>query len=210
MAGGKKGDAMSKRLTYLVAGVSAVALLATACSADTKPLEDKVAAVEQSVAGLQGKLVSLEAKAGKLSVPAAAVEFTVTGVELKGSTVTKDLAAPPVDPKTLSDGYRYKAPGEADKADPTKWEVASYVWTPGAMTVLQGNTVKLRVFAVNGDKHVTWVEGPDGSEAIKERELNRGRDYTLTFTANQVGTYRLICTTHDPTMTAVITVLPRS
>ncbi|MBI3954340.1 MAG: hypothetical protein HY330_07485, partial [Chloroflexi bacterium] len=83
---------MNKRLSYLVAGVSAVALLAVACGANTKPLEDKIAAAEQNVAGLQGKLTSVEGKVGKVAVPAGERMFMVTGAELKGSTVTKDLA----------------------------------------------------------------------------------------------------------------------
>ncbi|MBI4213559.1 MAG: hypothetical protein HY534_04550 [Chloroflexi bacterium] len=136
-----------------------------------------------------------------------AVEFAVTGAELKGTTTIASLAPPSDDPATLSDGYRYKGPGDADPADPTKWEVSSYVWVPSAMTVFQGDTVSLRIFSVNGDKHEVWVQAPDGSEVIREQELNRGRDYTLTFAASQRGYYTLVCTTHDPTMTAVITAL---
>lgn len=202
---------MERRFRAVVAAAGAAILLATAaCSTDVKPLEDRVGAVEQNATAAQAKLASLEGKAGKIAVPPSKVWFAVTGVELKGSTVTKDLAVPPVNPKTLSDGYRYKAPGEADKADATKWEVSTYVWNPGAITVLQGDEVTLRIFIVNGDKHTTWVEGPDGKEVVKEQEQNRGREYLLTFTAAQVGHYMLHCNEHDPTMNAVITVLPRS
>ena len=185
-------------------------LAAMACAPSIKPLEDRVGAAEKNVTTIQGKLASLEGKAGKIAAPAGKVEFVVTGVELKGSTVIKDLAVPTIDPKTLSDGYWYKAPGDADKSDPTKWEVSTYVSTPGAMTVLQGDDVALRIFIVNGDKHKTWIEGPDGKEVVKEQEQNRGREYVMKLTASQVGTYRLLCNNHDPTMTAVITVLPRS
>jgi len=190
----------------------AMLLLGTGCTApaDTKPLENRIAAVEQNVASVQTKLAAVESKAGRIVAPAGTVEFVVTGVEWKGSTSTKDLAAPPVDPAKLSDGYRYKGPGVADKADATKWEVSTYVWSPGAMTVLQGDKVKLRVFIVNGDKHSTWIEGPDGKEVVKEQVQNRGREYLVEFTASQVGNYALICNQHDPTMRAVITVLPRT
>lgn len=198
------------RAIVAAAGTAILLLLAAACGADVKPLEDRVGAVEQNVTAAQAKLAGLEGKAGKLAAPASKVWFAVTGVEWKGSTVTKDLAVPPVNPKTLSDGYRYKAPGEADKNDATKWEVSTYVWQPGAMTVLQGDEVSLRIFIVNGDKHTTWIEGPDGMEVVKEQEQNRGREYLMTFTAAQVGHYTLHCNEHDPTMHAVLTVLPRS
>jgi len=202
---------MSKRVHYLwVGGGLAVMVLAAVACTDIKPVEDRVGAAEQSIAAAQAKVTALEAKAGKIAAPAGKVEFVVTGVELKGSTVTKDLAVPPVNPKTLSDGYRYKEPGVADKADATKWEVSTYVWAPGAMTALQGDQVTARIFIVNGDKHTTWIEGPDGAEVVKEQEQNRGREYLMTFTAAQAGNYKLVCNEHDPTMRAVITVLPRS
>jgi plastocyanin len=209
-----------------VGGGLAVLLLlaAVACTTDLKPVEDRVEAVEQSVAAaqgqvtnaeqnlsaLKGKVTIIEGKAGKIAAPASEVMFMVTGAELKGSTKTTDLAVPPVNPTNLSDGYRYKKPGVADKADATKWEVSTYVWMPGAMTVLQGDKVTLRIFIVNGDEHTTWVEGPDGSEVVKEQIQNRGREYLMTFTASQVGNYMLHCNEHDPTMHSNITVLPRS
>lgn len=202
---------MNRRVVYALVGASvAVLLTAAACAPDTKPLENRVGAVEQNLATVQSKLTAVESKAGKIATPAGSVEFVITGVELKGSTSTKDLAAPSADPAKLSDGYRYKKPGDADKSDASRWEVSTYVWEPGAMTVLQGDKVALRVFIVNGDKHTTWIEGPDGKEAVKEQVQNRGREYVMTFTASQVGNYRLTCNEHDPTMRAVITALPRS
>lgn len=50
---------------------------------------------------------------------------------MKGATTTDQLAAPTVNPKDLSKGYDFKAPGEADKNVPQKWEVSSYVFVPG-------------------------------------------------------------------------------
>lgn len=203
---------MERRFRAVVAAASAaiLVLLVAACGADLKPVEDRVGTVERDTAAVQARVGAIESRVGKLSVPAREVEFVVTGVELKGSTSVDSLAPPPTDPTTLSDGYRYKKPGDADKADAKKWEVATYVWSPGAMTVLQGDRLTLRVFIVNGDKHTAWVEGPDGAEVVKEGEQNRGREYVMTFTAAQVGTYKLVCNEHDPTMRAVITVLPRT
>lgn len=145
----------------------------------------------------------------KVAVPAGERTFFVTGVEYKGSTSTKDLAAPEIDPKTLGDGYRYKKPGEADKSDPTKWEVSSYRWEPGLMTVFQGDRVNLVGFIVNGDKHKTWIEDPTGQAVVKEQTWQRGREYKVSFTADKPGYYILHCDEHDPGMTAYILALPR-
>lgn len=149
------------------------------------------------------------AQLARPSVPASERTFYVTGLEYKGSTSTKDLAAPTVDPKTLSDGYRYKKPGEADSADATKWEVSTYRWEPGFMQVLLGDKVDLVGFIVNGDKHTVWVEDPSGQNVTGEQLWNRGREYRVSFVAEKLGYYQLHCDEHDPTMTAYILVLPR-
>jgi hypothetical protein len=46
----------------------------------------------------------------------------MNAVEYKGSTTTEKLAPPQVNPATLSKGYVYKGPGEADKTAPQKNE----------------------------------------------------------------------------------------
>ncbi len=46
-------------------------------------------------------------------------------VEYKGSTTTEKLAPPSVNPATLSKGYVYKGPGEAEKTAPQQWEIDS-------------------------------------------------------------------------------------
>ena len=137
------------------------------------------------------------------------VEFNIIQAELKGSTTTDKLAPPAKDPGKLSDAYEYEAPGKADPADPTKWEVSAYQFiAPGAMTACKGDTVALRLFAVNGDEHHDWVEAPNGDEVVKERKHFRGREYVVSFRATQSGLYTLICNKHEPTMKAFIRVLP--
>jgi plastocyanin len=146
---------------------------------------------------------------GGISIPPTDRLIEVTGLEIKGTTSTEDLAVPEVDPETLSAGFGYDAPG-FDEDSPDNWRVASYIWSPGNMTAFQGDSIDLHTFILNGNSHNVWVEAPDGSKVVEDIEMNRGRDYNLKFEATQAGVYKFICSTHAPTMTADIVVLPTS
>ncbi|MDP3062225.1 MAG: hypothetical protein Q8O40_03270 [Chloroflexota bacterium] len=139
----------------------------------------------------------------------AVVPITLTMAELKGSTSAEKLAPPSEDLTRLSKGYGFKAPGY-DKADPQKWEVASYVFLPSSVAVRKGDTVNLKVFGVNGDVHVVHLVDPDGKLVISPTTWNRGREYTTSFVADKAGVYKLICDSHAPTMEATFYVLPAS
>ena len=152
-----------------------------------------------------GSLVSACAAGGTGLTPTS-VTFDVSIIEIKGST--DGIPAPDVDPTTLSDGYRFSPPGEFDADNPAKWQVSTYLFSPSALTVSQGDKVVLRIFVINGDKHTVWLEAPDGSGAVSEVLMNRGREYAVEFTADQVGYYTLHCDEHDPTMSIRILVLP--
>ncbi|MFQ5613106.1 MAG: plastocyanin/azurin family copper-binding protein [Anaerolineae bacterium] len=143
---------------------------------------------------------------GSASLAPSEVTFDVSVIEIKGAT--DGIAAPDVNPRDLSDGYRFKPPGEYDPDNPAKWQVSTYMFSPAALTVSQGDKVTLRTFIVNGDEHTVWLEAPDGSTAVGEMNMNRGREYNFTFTASQAGYYTLHCDEHDPTMSATILVLP--
>lgn len=171
---------MKKLLTAMVLGLVALGLLATACTGG-----------------------------GAAKVPAGERTFYVNAIEIKGATSTTKLAAPSPSPEELSKGYAHKAPGVFDKADPTRWEVSSYQFNPSALTVFQGDRVKLVMFVVNGDKHKDSIKDPDGVVVVPEKEHNRGRQYTMTFTADKAGFYTLHCDEHKETMKAIITVIPR-
>ena len=134
--------------------------------------------------------------------------FHINAIEIKGGTSKDKLAPPDINPETLGKTYSYKAPGSI-KNDPTRWEVGSYQFNPSAMTVWQGDRVKLVLFVVNGDVHKDKIVDPDGVTVVAETEHNRGRLYEITFVAKKAGFYKLRCDEHKENMTAMITVLPR-
>lgn len=129
-------------------------------------------------------------------------------VEIKGATTTDKLAPPTDNPKDLSKGYGYKAPGDADKNDPKKWEVASYMFSPGFVTARRGDTINLTAFVVNGDKHEVWITDPSGKKVLANVVWNRGRQYEFSFTAQHAGVYELVCSDHAPSMIAKFLILP--
>jgi len=145
---------------------------------------------------------------GQASRPTTHTIF-MTVLELKGGTSADKLAPPPINPKDLSKGYDFKPPGEADKSDSKRWEVSSYSFAPGFVTVRQGDTVNLTVFVVNGDEHEARITDPDGREVIAQTKWNRGQEYKISFVAKKIGSYHLTCSTHAPTMSSTFLVLPR-
>jgi plastocyanin len=179
--------------------IAGVALLAIAAGCTSGASEEDLDALRAEVQALDG--------APSINPVDRLIE--VTGFEIKGTTNTEDLAVPEVDPSTLSAGYGYKAPG-FDEDKPSDWRVETYIWGPGNMTAFQGDTIDLHTFILNGNSHTVRVEGPDGSTVVEDVEMNRGRTYNLKFDATQAGVYKLICLTHEPTMTADIVVLPAS
>jgi len=142
-------------------------------------------------------ILSRSLLAGDVGAPQAATTHTLfmNVVEYTGSTTSEKLAPPQVNPATLSKGYVYKGPGEADKTAPQQWEIDSYAFAPG--------------FVVNGDKHEVSVVAPDGQVAVPTATWTRGGEYPVSLKAEKVGTYKLSCAIHGPSMTANILVLPR-
>ena len=189
----------ARLLVPLMLMIAGVALLAIAAGCTSGASEEDLDALRAEVQALDG--------APTIDPVDRLIE--VTGFEIKGTTNTDDLAVPEVDPSTLSSGYGYKAPG-FDDDNPTDWRVETYIWGPGNMSAFQGDTIDLHTFILNGNSHTVRVEGPDGSTVVEDVEMNRGRTYNLKFDATQAGVYKLICLTHEPTMTADIVVLPTS
>ena len=130
------------------------------------------------------------------------VTFDVELIEVKGAT--DGIPAPEPDPTSLSAGYGFTPPGDYDADNPDKWQVATYMFSPAAITVVQGDEVTLRFFGVNGDHHGISLIAPDGSTVVDHFDMSRGQEQLLTFTADQLGHYKLNCGNHSPTMTADI------
>jgi len=149
----------------------------------------------------------LVAGCGGSGVAPSEVTIDVSIIEIKGST--DGIPAPDVDPASLSSGYRFKPPGEYDENSPDKWQVSTYLFSPSAFTVVKGDAVTLRTFVINGDEHTVWLESPDGTKGEKI-VMNRGREYSFNFSADQAGYYTLHCDEHKPTMSVQILVLPGS
>ncbi len=134
--------------------------------------------------------------------PGTTHAVSMTVMEVKGSTTATSLKPPEIDPKGLSSGYGYKKPGVADKGDPGKWQVSTYLFSPSHVSVKAGDTVDLTVFVVNGNAHYVELTGPDGKKVTDAGVWKRGREYKLSFVASKTGLYVLTCVTHSPTMTA--------
>ncbi|MBW8011519.1 MAG: hypothetical protein FVQ83_09820 [Chloroflexi bacterium] len=173
-----------------------VGAILSACGGDAD-LEARVSDLESS---------DVPASTG-LGLDASTVTFDISIIEIKGAT--DGIEQPSVDPTTLSDGYRFKPAGEYDADNPDKWQVSTYLFSPSALTVAVGDSVTLRTFVINGDEHTIWLEAPDGSTvASTELTMNRGREYNISFTADQAGYYTLHCDEHEPTMSMIILSLP--
>jgi len=157
-----------------------------------------------------GILPLLLATASLAQTGPSAHAIFMTAMEVKGGTSADQLVPPAVNPADLSKGYGFKAPGEADKRDPKRWEVSSYVFSPAFVTVRQGDKVDLTIFVVNGDAHRdNWIADPEGRKIVSDITFNRGREYKLSFVAEKAGAYHLTCSEHAPTMVATILALPR-
>ncbi len=151
-------------------------------------------------------MVLFSACAGQATVPSGERVFYINAIEIKGGT--DGIDPPSINPETLGKTFAYWPPGTVDSSKPDKWQVSSYQFNPSAMTVFQGDRVKLVLFVVNGDVHKDRIVDPDGIVVVDETEHNRGRQYEITFTADKAGIYQLRCKEHKEFMRALITVVP--
>jgi plastocyanin len=142
------------------------------------------------------------AAAGIALAPAnAAAEkrvFTIAAVEPKGGA-TVDKEPFPTEALPAGGGYVLNKPDSNNR-----WEVSTYLWTPGQIIVNEGDEVTLEFVGINGAAHPTSIKGFDKSFVLKRGTVTR-----VSFVADNPGVFPIECHTHRPSMTAEIIVLPR-
>jgi len=142
------------------------------------------------------------AAAGIALAPAnAAAEkrvFTIAAVEPKGGA-TVDKEPFPTEALPAGGGYVLNKPDSNNR-----WEVSTYLWTPGQIIVNEGDEVTLEFVGINGAAHPTSIKGFDKSFVLKRGTVTR-----VSFVADKPGVFPIECHTHRPSMTAEIIVLPR-
>ena len=125
--------------------------------------------------------------------------FTVLAVEPKGgTTVEKELF--PSGPLPPGGGYVLSQPDEKTR----RWEVSAYVWQPAQIIVNEGDEVTLEFVGINGAMHPTTIAGLGQAFTLR-----RGEAHRLTFIADKVGSFGVVCSTHRPSMVSEVVVLPR-
>ena len=124
--------------------------------------------------------------------------FTVAAVEPKGG-VTVDKEPFPSEPLPGGGGYVLNKPDANNR-----WEVSTYLWSPGQIIVNEGDDVTLEFVGINGASHPTTIKGFGKAFVLKRGNVTR-----VDFVADKAGTFPIECSTHRPSMTAEIIVLPR-
>lgn len=92
--------------------------------------------------------------------------------------------------------WSWKAkPNEAPVVDRNRGavkEIERYTFDPPLLVVNKGDTVVLKIHALKGSKHVLEIK----DFGVPETTINKGEEKTVTFVADKVGTFKLICTNH--------------
>ena len=125
--------------------------------------------------------------------------FTVLAVEQKGGT-TVDKEPFPTSPLPQGGGYVIAQPD----AKTSRWEVSAYVWQPSQIIVNEGDEVTLEFVGINGAAHPTSIAA-FGQNFV----VNRGQAHRISFTADKVGVFGIICSTHKPSMSGELVVMPK-
>ncbi len=125
--------------------------------------------------------------------------FTVLAVEPKGGATT-DKEPLPAGPLPPGGGYVIASPDEKTR----RWEVSAYVWQPAQITVAQGDEVTLEFVGIHGAAHPTTIAAFGQTFTLK-----RGHAHRVTFVADKVGIFGIVCDTHQPSMNGELVVMPR-
>lgn len=125
--------------------------------------------------------------------------FTILAVEPKGGT-TVDKEPFPTDPLPSGGGYVLAQPDEKTR----RWEVSAYIWQPSQIIVNEGDEVTLEFVGINGAAHPTTIAAFGQTFTLK-----RGQVHRVTFTADKVGIFGILCGTHKPSMSGELIVMPK-
>ncbi|UKS26840.1 cupredoxin domain-containing protein [Paenibacillus sp. HWE-109] len=104
--------------------------------------------------------------------------------------VSRDTLLPTM-ADTTSERTIHMVVGEFKSTTKEGKTIESYRWDPGTVVIQKGEKIKLSLYGVNGESHPFLIEGLNISG-----EVQKGKETVVHFTANQEGTYRLICMTH--------------
>lgn len=132
------------------------------------------------------------------SLEANTRDIYMAAVEPKGTT-TVDKEPFPTTALPAGDGYGLKAPNEKGE-----WTIETYMWSPGSITVTEGDRVRLHIVGINGAIHPSTISGYDIGFRVK-----RGEVTTVEFVADKSGIFDIRCDIHQPSMTGTLVVLPR-
>lgn len=122
----------------------------------------------------------------------------IAAIEPKGGAHV-DHEPFPATPLPEGGGYALKKPD-----DKGRWEVSTYRWDPGTIVVNEGDRVTLEIVGINGNEHPFTIEGYWLTGVVRRGQITR-----LTFTADKVGIFKIICRTHSPSMQADLVVLAK-
>jgi plastocyanin len=143
-------------------------------------------------------LAGIAALAAPPSADAAKRTFTILAVEPKGGTTT-DKEPFPTEALPAGGGYVVKQPDQSGR-----WEVSGYVWQPSQIVVSEGDEVTLEFVGINGREHPTTLSAFGQTFTVKRGQLTR-----ITFVAAKAGVFGFVCSTHRPSMTGELIVLPK-
>lgn len=123
----------------------------------------------------------------------------MAAVEPRGGA---SVAAEPFPTAALPDGPGYVLrPPDATG----RWEVSTYQWQPAFILSNEREDVLLEIIGINGAEHPSFIEGINVPPFV----VRRGSITRVEFRAPRPGFYRIVCSTHQPTMVGYLVVLPR-
>jgi hypothetical protein len=181
------GACMQKRRCLGIAGLAVLASLTTAGA---------VTANEQGQVGDGAPYARLQMPGFAMAQPVRRTIYMAT-VEPRGTANPDEVM--PTDPLPAGGGYIVRPTSD------TLWEAVSYRWEPGTLVARQGEEITLEIFGINGRAHDITIEAFGQKGSVARGQLSR-----ITFTPDKTGIFNVVCTIHQPSMTADLVVLPSS